>query len=93
MDSLEYREQRPTAAPAESQGFDDLSFWCLSGEWPNEVQARFRSMQGLICHLLLSNQQLRMELSAANVDESNTSQELSCQVSQCKRPLCSSPSL
>lgn len=76
MDSLKYREQRPAAAPPESAGSDDPSFSCLSVEWPSELQARFRSMQELICNLLLRNQQLRMELSAANVHECNTSQEL-----------------
>ena len=79
MDSLEYREEGPAAAPAESAGSDELSSSCLSVEWPNEVQARFRCMQELICHLLLTNQQLRMQLSVANVYECDASQELPAQ--------------
>lgn len=76
MDSLKYREQSTAAAPKESAGSDELSFSCLSVKRTNEVQARFRCMQELICHLLLTNQQLRMQLSATNVHACNASQEL-----------------
>jgi hypothetical protein len=66
MDLLKDKARRFTDRSVMPLVLDDVPFSELSVEWPSEAQTSVRDMQGLICYLLRKNQQLRMELSAAN---------------------------
>lgn len=65
---------RPIAPPF--PGDAAMAISDLSVEWPSELRNSLRDMQALICYLLLKNQQLRMELSAANTHKCEPTSQL-----------------
>jgi len=66
MDSVKDKTRVSTDEPVVPPALDDATFSDLSMEWRGGLQTSLSDMQGLICYLLRKNQQLRVELSAAN---------------------------